>query len=75
MIAQIHTTPNMRKITRNVIPLSYTSLLLLLVISILSTTAAAQSVDIVPYGEAQNSLSGSVGDVYLDTTYEVVGGG
>ena len=27
------------------------------------------------FGEAQNNLSGSVGDVYLDTTYEVVGGG
>ena len=51
MITQIYTTPNMRKIARNVIPLPYIPLLLLLVISILSTTAAAQSVDIVPYKE------------------------
>ncbi len=51
MITQIHTTPNMRKIVQSVIPLPYISLLLLLVIRILSTPAAAQSVDIVPYNE------------------------
>ena len=51
MITQIHTTPNMRKIARNIISLSYIPLLLLLVIGILSTTAAAQSVGIVPYKE------------------------
>ena len=51
MRTQSHTTPNMRKIARNVIPLFYILLLSLLAISILSTTAAAQSVAIVPYKE------------------------
>lgn len=51
MTTQIHTTPNMRKIARNVIPLPYIPLLLLLMISILPTAAAAQSVDIVPHKE------------------------
>lgn len=53
MITQIYTTPNMRKIAQNVIPLPYIPLLLLLVISILSTTAAAQDVDIVPRKEIE----------------------
>ena len=48
---------------------------------LLSIFSLSQAEDVDPYsvaegfGEAQNNCSGQVGDVYLDTTYEVVGGG